>query len=89
MCSVQTSLVLKFVYGGTIAIRSNGLFSAGLSSAFPLEGGGLAASSSITGTFQAGVASGSLVLLEPQFSYEGTWYRCRLGRTSWSTSRVG
>ena len=89
LCNVQTSLVLKFVYGGTIAIRSNASFSAGINSAFPLESGGLAAGLSITGTFQAGVASGSFVLLEPQFSYEGTWYRCRLGRTTWSASRVG
>ncbi|OFW73346.1 MAG: hypothetical protein A2Y55_04635 [Actinobacteria bacterium RBG_16_68_12] len=89
LCNVQTSLVLKFVYGGTIAIRSNASFSAGINSAFPLEGGGLAAGLSITGTFQAGVASGSFVLLEPQFPYEGTWYRCRLGRTTWSASRIG
>ena len=89
LCNVQTSLVRRFLYGGTIAIRSNASFSVGINSAFPLEGGGLAGGLSITGTFQAGVASGSLLLLEPQFSYEGTWYRCRLGRISWSASRVG
>ncbi len=88
VCSVQTSLVYKFVYPGTIAIRSNGSFSASISSAFPLEGEGLAASLSITGTFQAGAASGSLLLLEPQIRYEGTLYRCRLGRISWSASRA-
>lgn len=84
--STRPMVPLRFVYRGTIAVRSDSRFTATISQ-FPLETGGQVDTLSINGTFTGTRATGTFRLISPQVVHEGTRYRCFSLSAQWTVNR--